>query len=192
MKKDWVLTKEAFDQLLDWLSPERSQAGKKYEAIRKRLVEIFASRRCYEAEELADETINRVTVKLPGIIADYKGDPALYFYGVAQKVYMEFLQKTRKQVDPATLPSPARPESSKELELDCLDRCIQQLPLKSRALVVDYYLEDREAQKDYRKKLAGKLNLSFNALRIRAHRVKETLHQCVKSCIERAESETNP
>ena len=191
MKKEWILTKEAFDQLLDWLSPERSQAGKKYEAIRKRLIEIFASRRCYEAEELADETINRVTLKLPGLVGNYHGDPALYFYGVAQKVHLEFLQKTRRQVDPAPLPSPEPTKNNKEMELDCLDRCIQQLPEKSRALVVGYYLEDREAQKDYRKKLAGKLNLSFNALRIRAHRVKETLQQCVKSCCERAESEIN-
>src|SRR5262245_4973774 len=60
MRKDWELTKEDFDRFLTWLHPDREQAGQKYEEIRRRLVIIFNARRCPEAEDLADETINRV------------------------------------------------------------------------------------------------------------------------------------
>jgi len=38
MKKEWVLTQEAFDRLLGWLDPDRESAGEKYEAIRLRLI----------------------------------------------------------------------------------------------------------------------------------------------------------
>src|SRR5689334_18556794 len=61
MNKDWVLSQEAFDALLDWLDSDREQAGIKYEDIRGRLVMMFAARGCVDAEDLADETINRVT-----------------------------------------------------------------------------------------------------------------------------------
>ena len=61
MKTGWVLTQEDFDRLLRWLDANLEAAGKEYEAIRQRLIKIFARRGCSEAEDLADETINRVT-----------------------------------------------------------------------------------------------------------------------------------
>ena len=64
MRKDWFLSQEAFDALLKWLDSDREQAAMKYEDIRKRLIKIFTGRDCVEAEDLADETINRVVSKL--------------------------------------------------------------------------------------------------------------------------------
>jgi hypothetical protein len=46
MKKDWVLTQDAFDKLLNWLDSDRERAGQKYETIRLRLIKIFTCRRC--------------------------------------------------------------------------------------------------------------------------------------------------
>jgi hypothetical protein len=86
MNKDWILTQESFDALLAWLGSEPEEAGRKYEAIRLRLIRIFACRGCYEPEDLADETINRVSKKLKEIESTFSGDPARYFYGVANKV----------------------------------------------------------------------------------------------------------
>ena len=83
VRKEWDLTQENFDQLLAWLDPNREQAGRRYEDIRRKLVKIFVSRGCIIAEELADETINRVAMKVHEIVDTYTGDPALYFYGVA-------------------------------------------------------------------------------------------------------------
>ncbi|HEY7785163.1 MAG TPA: hypothetical protein VIB00_10575, partial [Pyrinomonadaceae bacterium] len=61
MNKDWVLTQESFDALLHWLDPQRDRAGLRYEEIRRSLIKIFACRGCAEPEDLADETINRVS-----------------------------------------------------------------------------------------------------------------------------------
>jgi hypothetical protein len=54
------------------------------------LIKIFVCRGCANAEELADETINRVVSKVQEIITNWQGDPALYFYKVAQNIYREW------------------------------------------------------------------------------------------------------
>ncbi len=92
IKKDYALTPEAFNQLLDWLGPDRETAGKSYEEIRRRLIKIFTVRGCHIPEELADETFNRVGKKVAELAADYVGDPSLYFFGVAHKVFLEYLK----------------------------------------------------------------------------------------------------
>jgi hypothetical protein len=119
VKKQWTLTQVAFDSLLAWLDPERERAGEKYEVIRARLIKVFAYRGCHTPEELADETINRVTRKIDTVAESYDGDPALYFYGVAQMIHLEYLRrKTEPQPPPAS-----HPEDS-EQEYQCLDECL--------------------------------------------------------------------
>jgi DNA-directed RNA polymerase specialized sigma24 family protein len=176
------LTQAAFDSLLTWLDADREQAGRKYEMIRRRLIKIFACRGRHDAEELADETINRVTLKAPEVVKGYVGDPALYFYGVAQKV---FLESVRRPPAPAVPPPPANTEEV-EREYACLEQCIRQLPPNSRELVLDYYRNERRAKIDHRKDLAARLGIAQNALRIRAHRIRVTLQQCVQKCLEQA------
>src|SRR5437588_11238646 len=96
------MTKDDFDALLTWLHPDdERQAGEKYEEIRRRIIQILARRGCRVAEELADETITRVCKKVKEITRTYEGDPALYFYGVANKVYLESLKKR-----PSPIPFP--------------------------------------------------------------------------------------
>jgi hypothetical protein len=48
MNKDWELSQEAFDALLDWLDSDREQAALKYETIRRSLIKIFTGRGCVE------------------------------------------------------------------------------------------------------------------------------------------------
>ena len=90
---EWELTPEAFDRLLLWLNPDRERAGRKYEEIRRKLITILSSRGCTCPEDLTDEAMNRVTRKVPEIIDNYVGDPALYFYGVAHKVHLEWVRR---------------------------------------------------------------------------------------------------
>src|SRR5437660_7899310 len=140
MKKEWVLTQEAFDRLLDWLDADRDRAGKKYETVRLRLIKIFTCRGCTEAEDLADETINRVTAKVEEVAENYSGDPALYFYGVAQKVHLEYLRK--RQTPQVT--APVLPPEETEEEYECLERCIERLPPDYLRLVIEYYQQEKQ------------------------------------------------
>ena len=192
MKKDWVLTQDAFDTLLGWLDPDRDRAGRKYEDIRLRLIRIFICRGCWEAEELADETINRVVAKMGDLATQYQGDPALYFYGVSQKVQLEYSRKTRLR-DSETLldtsakvPTPANAvmADDAEPEYECLERCLNHLAVDNRRLVLEYYQQERKAKIDHRKRLADELGIGLNALRIRAYRIRRMLEECVHGCLE--------
>ena len=180
MKGQTNLTQAAFDSLLSWLDSDREQAGRKYEQVRQRLIKIFACRGRPDAEELADEVINRVTLKAPEVSKDYVGDPSLYFYGVAQKVYLEALRKRPAQL---FVPPPSPHTDEEEAEYECLETCVGGLPPASRELVIEYYQNDRRAKIEHRKELAGRLGIAQNALRIRAHRIRLALQRCVEDCL---------
>jgi len=182
MNKDWELSQEAFDALLDWLDSDREQAALTYEKIRRGLIKIFTGRGCVDPEDLADETINRVTSKLKEIGKDFSGDPERYFYGVANYVYMEYL---RRKIPQALPPMPSDPGSI-ELEYNCLERCIERLTKEHRELLLRYHGADGSAETEHRRALAEELGIAPNALRIRVYRIRMSLKECVEKCIERA------
>jgi hypothetical protein len=75
------VTREKFANFLQWLSPDGERAGEEYERLRFRLCTFFSQRRCSFADELADETINRVILK----VSEEKVESKLaYCYGVAK------------------------------------------------------------------------------------------------------------
>lgn len=178
-KKEWELTEEAFSKFLAWLNPDRDQAGESYESIRHRLIKIFVCRGCTCPEDLSDETINRVIRKVQEIGKSYVGDPALYFYGVAHNVHLEYL---RRKPIPAPPPEPDPPRS--EEEYVCLERCMERLTPRSKDLVLAYYQEEKHAKIDLRKQLADRLGIPLNALRIRACRIRADLENCVSQCLQ--------
>jgi len=184
-KIEWDLTPEAFEQLLFWLNPNREQAGRKYEEIRRKLIKIFTCRGCVCPEELADETMNRVTRKVPEIIGNYVGDPSLYFCGVAHNVHLEYVRKKPNLLPP---PAPDPPEET-ERDYECLEQCMERLTSKSRELVLEYYQAEKRAKIDRRKELASRLGIAVNALRIRAHRIRANLQECVFECTKRKQED---
>src|SRR2546421_3238732 len=192
MKKEWVLTQEAFDELLRWLDADRDHAGSKYETIRLRLIKIFTCRGCSDAEELADETINRVVARLSDIAIDYHGDPALYFYAVSQKIHLEYLRKFKARQAEVPVEAAADQSASSvtcctddiERDYECLEHCLEKLPTNNRDLVLEYYQEEKQAKIEHHKRLAEEMGIAVNALRIRAHRIRRTLEACVHGCLE--------
>jgi RNA polymerase sigma factor (sigma-70 family) len=181
MKKDWVLTPESFTALLAWLHPDPNEAGQKYEDIRRRLIKIFTCRGCCDAEDLADESINRVISRVEDIADTFTGDPALYFYGVANKVHQEYIRR-RPIPEPPVVPPDER--DNLEEQSACLDRCMEKLTPANRQLVVQYYQEEKRAKIEHRKQLADEMGIALNALRIRAHRIRTALQICVQTCLE--------
>jgi DNA-directed RNA polymerase specialized sigma24 family protein len=184
VKKEWDLTQESFTKFLFWLDPDPDEAGKRYETIRRKLIKIFVCRGCPYPEDLSDETINRVIRKKEEMANSYEGDPALFFYGVANNVYREFLRQKPLPPQPITRSEPARPEE----ELECLDRCMEKILPRSRELVLQYHQEEGQSKIDFRKKMAARLGIPIGALRIRAFRIRATLQECVLQCLgERAQ-----
>jgi len=181
MNKSWVLSQESFDALLNWLGPERERAGQRYEEIRTRLIKIFTCRGCCDPEDLADETINRVIKRLHEIEGELTGDQAKYFYGVANKVHLEYLR--RKHIQPIV--APTADTNRIEMQYQCLEQCLSRLSEENRHLVLEYYQLERKARIDQRKALAKELGIKVNALRIRAHRIRAMLQDCVQNCLNR-------
>jgi RNA polymerase sigma factor (sigma-70 family) len=174
------LRQEDFDRLLDWLDVDREQAGFAYEKIRRRLIAILASRGCLSAEELADETIDRVARRVSDIRDAYVGEPAIYFLGVMNNVHHEYL---RRPVRPQLLDRNDEAETREQAH-SCLDRCLDKLTQNSRQIIESYYAEDKRAKINLRRRLAEELGLRPSSLRARALRIREKLQACIVQCLQ--------
>src|SRR5260370_21270331 len=129
--------------MVKWLGDDRDAAGKKYEEIRENLIRLFTWRGCYDAEELSDEVINRVTVKVEDLLGHYQGDAARYFYGVAKKLLLENQRKQRLHVplpEVAVYETGMQEESSAlDLIYECLGACMKELKQSESDLIISYY-----------------------------------------------------
>ena len=182
MKKNWIMSEDSFEAFLDWLAPDREQAGIKYEQIRSGLIKFFSNRGLSNAEDLTDETINRVASRLSKIKNQVQGDKSRYFYGVARMVLLEHLRRKQPQAPPGSVDS-----GRVEAEHRCLEECMAQLSEETRELVLGYYKADGREKIEQRRRLAEKLGIAPNALRIRAYRIRSALQKCVKRCVDHAE-----
>ena len=166
---------EAFQALLS--SP-------KYERLRSALIRVFARRGCDAPDDLADETIARVTQKLHEVASNYEGDPTRYFFGVARNVYLEQTRRPRMVsiedvADGAIL---LRRVVSDEVTHDCLESCMATLARDECDLIIEYYAHDKIEKIEHRQELAKSLGLGLNALRLRTYRIRQRLARCVKNC----------
>ena len=179
------LSQYVFDRLLEWLDDGTESHGERYLEMRRRLVSYFDRRNRPAADELADETLNRVarTLEQGGVIATRP--PARYCYIIAKFVLFEDLRRERRHValDETTisvdrrsfLADLAEDDALREQRLDCLDRCLELLEPEQRKLIVEYYRDTGRQKIERRRALADRLGISMNALAIRASRIRDTL-----------------
>lgn len=183
--KEPITSTDSFDLLLAWLNPDREQAGRRYEEIRRRLIKIFARRGCWEAEDLADETLRRVEENVSEVAPGWVNDPALYFYAVARNVRREYWRRRPPPRTPPPEPDPDKEQA--EREEACLEQCMQRLLTgDERALVLQYHQGQGREKIDRRLELGRQHGLGTNALRIRIHRLLKRLRPCVLECLARA------
>jgi hypothetical protein len=64
MKRERCPTPEEFEKLLAWFHSDPEEAGRMFNLVHSRLIRVFASRGCVDAEALADEVTNRVAVRI--------------------------------------------------------------------------------------------------------------------------------
>lgn len=174
------LTREKFAGFLEWLNPDRDRAGEEYERLRFRLCTFFSQRRCSFADELADETINRVILKSSEERIENK---VAYCYGVAKNVFRESLRKERPHLDIDELNLAAKAPDEPSFSRECLDKCLEKLPPDSRNLLLDYFSETKLAKIKLHRSISESLKTSQTALRMRVMRTKLKLKICVQECM---------
>jgi DNA-directed RNA polymerase specialized sigma24 family protein len=192
MVKQRVLTTEAFERLLAWLDADRGRAGEKYRHIHRTLIQIFVWNGCMDAEAWADEVVDRVVEKLPELAAGYKGDPAPYFYGVAKRAVNECRrEQSARELLPATLASPAPDVGDEEEEKtpspldECTAECMASLKRTERKLLLRYFRWRGQKKIDAHRDLAEELGLRPGALRVKVHRARARLDECILDCMRR-------
>lgn len=189
--QDWNLTAESFDLFLAWLNPNREEAGRTYEALRRRLLVFFELRGCPHADELTDTTINVVIRKTPALNGSYQGDAAAYFYAVANNQLKKYFSKRAQYGDGA--PNEQMPfqeddgQCRKEVEDRCLEHCLARLVPDEQQLARAYYQKEKQAKIEHHKLLAAEFGCSEGTLRTRLSRLRKTLRVCLLACLERAE-----
>jgi DNA-directed RNA polymerase specialized sigma24 family protein len=174
------VTRERFAGFLAWLSPDHDRAGEEYERLRFRLCTFFSQRRCSFADELADETINRVIIKIEDEPIENK---MAYCYGVARNVYRESLRKDPPHLDIDEVTVAAREPEEPGFSHDCLDECLAQLAAENRDLLLEYFSEARRQKIELRQRISERLKTTQTALRMRIMRTKQELKVCVQQCM---------
>jgi DNA-directed RNA polymerase specialized sigma24 family protein len=113
-------------------------------------------------------------------------DPFRYVSGVAHFVLKEVARQAERERAAArefAPPPPANPQT--ETRLRCLDGCLEALPDEQRMLVVGYYEGEGSARITRRAELAERLGVDPNALRVRVHRLRAGLEDCLRRCVAR-------
>jgi DNA-directed RNA polymerase specialized sigma24 family protein len=186
-RTEWTLTEEAFAKFLACLDPDKDRAGETYEILRLMLVKFFDWRGAHFPEECVDETIDRVARKID--CGEVVRDIRTYCHGVARMILLEARRhpdNKRTSLDEliaVDLASPAPEEP--DLRLQCFERCLNELPIESRLLIMEYYRDEGRGRIDNRQSLAEKLGIPIDALRSRAQRLRNRLEKCVNRCTKR-------
>jgi DNA-directed RNA polymerase specialized sigma24 family protein len=162
--------------------------------MRRRLVAYFDRKNCLSPDELADETLNRVSRRLDEEGSIDTETPAKYCYIVARYVFLEHVRAGNGNVvaiddylagpKSLKLAMPEDPEADRREEmLSCLDECSARLERSEREMILQYYVGEEREKIDNRRSLAEKLGISANALSIRACRIRRRIEECVRNCI---------
>ncbi len=174
------VTREKFASFLEWLNPDRDAAGEEYERLRFRLCTFFSQRHCTFGDELADETINRVILKVSDEEIENK---IAYCYGVAKNVFRESLRTERTHVDIDDVAIAAKDPEEPSFSNECLEKCLEKLSPESRNLLLDYFSEAKQAKIELHRRISESLAMTQTALRMRIMRAKQKLKICIQECM---------
>lgn len=184
-----ALSTENFERLMNWLHPNREEAGQEYQRIRTLLIKNFQSHGCSSPEELADATMDRVAQTLTvQMIEDWVGKKEPYCFRVGFYIVCEDRARSLREMQlPEELDVPNRDaEEDIELELQCLKKCLQKLSAANRELIVKYYRGNLGFKIKKRVELARDMNFNLPRLRVHAHRIRKELRKCIEACLENA------
>src|SRR5687767_11377140 len=189
LKKEWGLTQRAFDRLLESLGPDRERAGERYEQIRLKLIRFFEWRGAAWPEDEADHTLDRVSRRLEE--GEQVESLERYCYGVARMIFLEEARnRTREQawlLGFCVWRDEGKSEAE-ERQAD-LEHCLAGLPAEDRELICEYYQGEHRMRIDHRRALAGRLGIPVSTLRLRAHRIRARLEDCLNRRLQQPSRE---
>lgn len=179
------MTPDDFQELLLWLDPKpdgtdvpnADRGAEKHEKIRQRIIRIYNNRGYHRSEEVADVALERVGQKAKKLRPTYQGDPSLYIYAVAKRVYHEFLREDNLVIPP--LPPKDDPQEV-ELRHAWLQHCLETLKPDNRELILSFYQGEKREKIENRKRLAAQLGITSKALSLRMLQIRRKLYDCMK------------
>ena len=182
LRKRMTTNHDAFEQFLILCEPDVSSSAERHRRLRAKLIRFFASRRCEDAEGLADETIGRLVSIL--YAGEHIENPPAYALGIARNVYREHVRKTARlsQIDEDCETAIEEQQGAAELDSfddECARLCFQKLPNDKRQLLEQYYSGDGS-----REELAEQTGVSLAGLRTKIHRLKAELKKCYRECMQ--------
>jgi DNA-directed RNA polymerase specialized sigma24 family protein len=197
-----ALSGDGLSALLRFLNEDADRGAAEYERIRQRLIKLFRWRGCRAAEEYADVTVDRVGRLLADGRVTTTTTPYALFHGVALNLLREHWRRVERERQAlASVAHDTRPAASADELLThseaeradeerrrCLRRCLMRLAPHSRRLITRYYAGGSVLDKNHRKAAAAELQITVNALRVRAHRVRSEVGECIERCLDRARS----
>ncbi len=146
------------------------------------MIRIFISKGFTDAEDLTDETFNRVSKKLLDVGEDYDKKVA-YCRGFARNIMLEAWR--RKEIATDKIPERPIPVATTTDRYDCLLKCLKLLPEERRDLILDYYLYDGRSKIEQHRRMAEELGLTPGALRTRAHHIRAEVEKCTVNCVSK-------
>jgi RNA polymerase sigma factor (sigma-70 family) len=190
------LTAARLEALLSRLDTNRDRAGEKYEEIRWKLIRFFQWGSCIHAEELVDETFNRVAQRITSSEEEIQ-DVVGFLWGVAKNLRQEAIRRETRTVRLPDLhggeESFAESQvvdlfqseaSTNKKRLKCLRTCIQGLSAEERTLLLAYHAV-RGRRSEARRRLAAENGITMVALRVRVNRLRFKLEKCIKDYLSR-------
>lgn len=179
-----LLSGRSWSDLLSFVAGGADDRGAAYEKLRERLFKFFQYKGSFEPEELTDATLNRVARLLMDGQDVRSEDPSKYVLGVARLVHLETVKRevrAKKSIENA-LPAPDAGEANeRERHAMALEFCLAALSDEDREIILVYHEGRGQARIDRRKRLADRLHTPLNALRIRAHRIRGRLEECLRT-----------
>jgi DNA-directed RNA polymerase specialized sigma24 family protein len=183
----WFPTPQSFEKLLTAFDADNEKAGKKYEYARVKLLRYFEQKGIYDTDRYIDITLDRVMRRLDE--GESVANIMAFIYAVASYVRLEAWNE-QKQLREAEVEIKKDTEQKQWEDLSdtnprqvCLDKCLNNLPIETRILILDYYSAERSAKIKLRRQMAQNMGIEMNALRIRAHRIRLSLETCVHKCV---------
>ena len=184
----WTPTPQSFEKLLAAFDSDREEAGKIYENVRVKLLRYYERYGISDTDHYVDITLDRVMRRLDE--GEVVANIMAFIYAVASYVRMEAWNEQKqlrdaeveikKDFDQKQQEDVVVGESPRQV---CLDRCLNDLPVETRILIIEYYSAERSAKIRLRRQMAKSLGIEMNALRIRAHRIRLGLETCVQKCV---------